>query len=112
MPALLITSVTSPQSATAAATCDGLFTSRAIGITPGSVTCDGSRAPAYTLRAPRAKAWRANSSPRPRFAPVTRMVAFYEFMRWFLRWFKYHCYHIFVLEKPSVDVLDQWLAKV
>ena len=40
------------------------------------------------------------------------MMALSSFMRWFLRWFKYHCYHIFVLEKPSVDGVDEWLANV
>ena len=41
MPALLMTSVTSPARAAAAATSSGLVTSRRIGSTPGCVTVDG-----------------------------------------------------------------------
>ncbi len=46
MPALLMTSVTSGHCTAAAATSSTLVTSSLTGITPGSVTLDGSRAPA------------------------------------------------------------------
>src|SRR3990167_301515 len=80
MPALLISSVTSASSAATRATSAGLVTSSFTGMTPGSVTEAGSRAPAYTLRAPRASASLAKAKPRPRLAPVMRTTALSSFM--------------------------------
>src|SRR5690349_13410260 len=83
MPALLTSSVTSAQARAAPATSSGLVTSSLIGTPPASVTLAGSRAAAYTLRAPRASASRANARPRPRLAPVIRTTALSSFMAGF-----------------------------
>ncbi len=72
-PALLISSVTSPVAAAAAATDAGSVTSSAMGVTPGRSTERGSRAPAYT-EAPRPSSSSAKCRPNPRLAPVTRAV--------------------------------------
>ena len=73
MPALLMTTVTSPSSAAAAATDAGSVTSRRTAVAPGVVTDSGSRAPAYTV-APASTRASVNALPRPRLAPVTRTV--------------------------------------
>src|SRR6202034_147353 len=51
-----------------------------MGTRPGVVMEEGLRAPAYTLRAPRANAASAKASPMPRLAPVMITMASWSFM--------------------------------
>src|SRR6202041_1127893 len=74
MPALLTRMSSAPMSRAAAWTCAASVTSRATGVTRGSGWVSGPRVPAYTRRAPRARASVTRACPMPRLAPVIRMV--------------------------------------
>ena len=80
MPALLIRMSSDPMRCAAAWTCAASVMSIVTGVTRGSGWVSGSRVPAYTRAAPRARASVTSACPMPRLAPVTRMVVSAMFM--------------------------------
>ena len=84
LPALLMRTVTSPVDAAASATESWSVTSSLSGTMRGSFHSRGLRAAAYTLAAPRSRAWLTKWVPRPPFAPVTRTTAFARVGMWVL----------------------------